>query len=913
MRPALRLAINNLWGRKAHAGLLIAAVTLSCALVVTVASLIRSVNVSVRLRMEQTMGSADLRLEASSSNGLIAASQLDEARGWPETLRATPALERTLVLRVTLPELAPDSEGVYRKRDRLLLVTANITGLTDERAAEIKLLAGRLPRGADEVVVDALLAERLSIRGESLRTSTANRGIAKLGAPKPGETRPALPESTEDERLAATLNAGQRVLLGDVVTVTRLLRPSSPLRVVGIAPQPPLGGRPQAYMSIDALAALADVEGKLSRVDIVLKKGLDAEATVAARRESLPDSLLLQTTARVTSGLDKNLKSSELGLVLAIVLSTLAASFIVLTGLTTDVARRQRELAVLRCVGASRGQLARSQVWTGAIVGTIGAVCGLGLGLAIAGIVAWARADALAGGLHVPPMGVALGVAGAFSSGLLGAAWPAWRTSRVTPLEGLTLRARPVRASAGNRLAIAALAMIVFGFLVVSLPRDGQFIFWAYATSGLPLVFIGYFLLGTAVVMMVSKVASGVLSSIFKLPQGLLSRSISSTRYRNGFTAGALMTGVSIMTVIWTNGGAVMRDWLDKLEFPDAFVSGVALPEIAEERLRALPCVSETCAIGLQFVDTDAFGVRALQSYKTSFIAFEPERFFRMANLTWVEGSLESALPKLQRGNAVIVAREFLIAQGMGVGDTFNCIVGDESFLFEIVGVVTSPGLEVVSKFFNISEDYTNQALHAVFGTRADMKRLFNNESIQLIQVDLRPEWDDEDAMEMIRESLADIPILDAGSGRRIREEIRTYVLSGITIMTAVAIFAMMICSLGVANLVIASIETRRFEFGILRALGAQRTLLVRLVLSEVVIVAVSGAIIGTILGMQAAWSEQKLMRLLLGLAVEFRPPFVPIACAWSTLILTCVAASGPAMWSLGRREPRELLAAARA
>ncbi|MCW5767595.1 MAG: FtsX-like permease family protein [Phycisphaeraceae bacterium] len=913
MRPALRLAINNLWGRKAHAGLLIAAVSLSCALVVTVASLIRSVNESVRLRMSQTMGSSDLRLESSTSNGLIDATRLDEASSWSETRRASPALERTLVLRAVLQELVPDNSGTHRTRDRLILVTASATGLTPERAAAMKLLAGRMPQADDEVVLDALLAERFSIRGESLRTSTANRGVARLGPPKPGDTRPLLPEFTPDADLAARLNAGQRVLLGDTVLVTRLLKPSVPLKVVGIAPQPPLGGRPQAYLSMRALASLTDVQGKLSRVDIELRPGIDPEVAAEARRASLPDSLILQTTAKVTSGLDKNLRSSELGLVLAIVLSTLAASFIILTGLTTDVARRQRELAILRCVGASRGQLARAQIWTGAIVGAIGASIGLGLGLLIASIVARIRADALGAGLHVPPLGITLGVAGAFSSGLLGAAWPAWRTSRVTPLEGMTLRARPVGVGAGRGVALIALVMIVFGFLVVSVPRDGQVIFWAYATSGLPLVFIGYFLLGTPVVLMVSRTLSGMLSRAIGLPRGLLVRSIAATPFRNGFTAGALMTGVSIMTVIWTNGGAVMRDWLDKLEFPDAFVSGVALPEEAEERLRQLPCVAETCAIGLQFVDTDAFGVRALQSYKTSFIAFEPEPFFRMARLTWVEGALETALPKLERGGAVIVAREFMIAQGMGVGDTFTCSVGEETHTFEIVGVVTSPGLEVVSKFFNISEDYTNQALHAVFGTRADMKRLFNNDSVQLIQIDLRPEWDDEAAMDMIRESFADIPILDAGSGRRIREEIRTYVLSGITIMTAVALFAMAICSLGVANLVIASIEIRTFEFGILRAVGAHRGLLVRLVLAEVFIIAISGAIIGTALGIQAAWSEQKLMRLLLGLGVEFRPSIPAIAGAWAMLIATCVCASGPAVRRLGKREPRELLAAARA
>lgn len=912
MRPALRLAINSLWARKAHAALLIAAVALSCALVVTVAVLIQSVNASVRLRLEGTVGVADLRLESSTSNGLVDAALLADAASWPETLSAAPAIERSIVLRVTLPELTSSPDATFRRYDRLIISNPTVYGMTERQAARMKLLAGRAPAAADEIVVDALLAERFSIRGERLRTSTANRGIAKLGTPRAGDTRPEMPDTTTDAGHADRLNAAQRILLGDTVTLTRLFKPAVQLKVVGIAPQPPLGGRPQAYMLISALASATDAEGKLSRIDIQLRPGLDPEAVAAARRESLPASLLLQTTSKVTSGLDQNLRSSELGLILAIVLSTLAASFIILTGLTTDVARRQRELAVLRCIGASRAQLAQAQLWTGAIVGAIGAILGLGLGLTIAALVAWIRADALAAGMHVPPLGITLGFIGAFFSGLLGAAWPAWRTSRVSPLQGLTLRAVPAGKRAGQGLGLVGLSMITVGFLIVAVPRDGQFIFWAYATTGLPLVFIGYFLLGTPMVLLISRLLSPTLSRLMKLPPGILARSIAATPYRNGLTAGALMTGVSIMTVIWTNGGAVMRDWLDKLEFPDAFVSGVSLPDIAQERLRQLPAVSDTCAVGLHFIETDAFGVRALQSYQTSFFAFEPDPFFRMANLTWIEGSLETALPKLKRGGAVIVAREFLIAQGLGVGDTFECTDQGNRFTFEIVGVVTSPGLEVVSKFFNISEDYTNQALHAVFGTREDMKRLFKNEGIQLIQIDLRPEWDDEAAMDMIREALADIPIKDAGSGRRIREEIRTYVLSGITIMTAVALFAMIICSLGVANLVIASIETRRFEFGILRSVGAQRTLLVRLVLAEVLIVAMTGAIIGTILGIHAAWSEQKLMRLLLGLAVEFKPPLLPIVCAWVMLILTCVAASGPAMWRLGKREPRELLAAAR-
>lgn len=912
MRPALRLATSSLSARRSNAALLIAAVALSCALVVTVAILIRSVNASVRQRLEGSVGVADLRLESATSGGLIDASLLDEVRAWPEVAEAIPVLERSITLRATLPQLAPRPGGTFIRTDRPIRVVPNATGLPPGTPIPAPLLAGRAPASPDEIAIDALLAERFSIRGEELRESVANRGLARLATPREGETRPALPDSTADADLAARLNAGQRVLLGDTVHLARLLQRDVPLKVVGIAAQPPLGGRPQAFLTQEALARLTGSNGKLSRIDIVLRAGHDPDAITDSRRETLPDTLLLQTTAKVTSGLDKNMRSSELGLILAIVLSTLSASFIILTGLTTDVARRQRELAVLRCVGASRSQLALAQLWTGAILGVLGAVIGVALGFGISGLIVWIRSDALAAGLHVPATGVSLGIAGALLAGLLGAAWPAWRVSRMSPLEGLTLRAAPPSRTAGRGLSLASLAMIVFGFLTVTLPRDGQVIFWSYATAGLPLLFIGYFLLGTPVVRMLSGVLSPALSRLLRLPPNLLARSVASTPYRHGLTAGALMTGVSIMTVIWTNGGAVMRDWLDKLEFPDAFVSGIALPPEAEARIAALPAVTNTCAIGIHFIETDAFGVRMLQSYKTSFIAFEPEPFFEMANLTWIEGSLETALPRLRQGGAVIVAREFLVAQGLGVGDAFTCRDQDQTFTFEIVGVVTSPGLEVVSKFFNISEDYTNQALHAVFGTRDDMKRLFNNESVQLIQIDLHPDWDDDVAMDQVRDALADIPILDAGSGRRIREEIRTYVRSGIAVMTAVALFAMITCSFGVANLVVASIEVRRFEFGILRAVGAHRRLLVRLVLAEVLLVALAAALLGTVLGVQAAWSEQKLMRLLLGLAVEFRPPILPIAGAWAMLIATSLLASSIPILRLGRREPRELLAAAR-
>jgi putative ABC transport system permease protein len=112
-----------------------------------------------------------------------------------------------------------------------------------------------------------------------------------------------------------------------------------------------------------------------------------------------------------------------------------------------------------------------------------------------------------------------------------------------------------------------------------------------------------------------------------------------------------------------------------------------------------------------------------------------------------------------------------------------------------------------------------------------------------------------------------------------------------------------------VANLIIAGIHARRFEFGVLRAVGAQRGLLTRLILAEALIIAITAGALGTMLGLQGSWAGQRLYRLLLGLLLELRPPWALIAAGWAVVFALTLAAAWPAIWRLGRRSPRELLA----
>ncbi|MBZ0170930.1 MAG: ABC transporter permease, partial [Phycisphaerales bacterium] len=563
----------------------------------------------------------------------------------------------------------------------------------------LTLLSGRLPQRRGEVVIDAQLAERLSWaynHAREVRGEFNTLGIEKDYLDLPA---PVMPHTAPTEAAANAINAAVGVRVGSGVSVLRLFRSPvsfeqlenkfgitrdaltnvmklfrsvTTLEVVGIAEPPPLGGSPQAYMGLDTFYLITGRPGVVDEVEIHLKGGADPEAVAERHRGELDAHLSLQSTEKVTSGLEKNLASTNIGFVLASILAMLSAAFIIMTGLTTGIAEQQRGLAIIRCIGGTRTQLAQSQLITGLLVGGVGALLGVPLGVGFAALVVNIYNAQLPTGLRVPAMMLLLAAIGSIAAGLVGSAYPAWVVSRMSPLRALSNRADPAKPGQMWWVLLFALVGIVTQLLIVGLSPDGTTLFWGYATVGLPAMFVGYFLLSVPVTLGVVRIIAEPLSALLRLPPRLLGRTVSATPYRHGFTAGAMMAGLALMIAIWTNGGAILRDWLAKIEFPDAFVNGFRLPVEAQARLEALPFVLDTCAITIHPVSTGAFGVSGLAKYNTSFIAFQPDEFFGMTHVEFLQGDEESALEALNEGGAVIVGREFNIAQGLGVGDTFT-------------------------------------------------------------------------------------------------------------------------------------------------------------------------------------------------------------------------------------------------
>ncbi|MBL8747195.1 MAG: ABC transporter permease [Phycisphaerae bacterium] len=853
MRSAWRIALNGLAGRRRRTALLSAAVGLASALVAAASCALASMNAGLEQQVAETLGRAQVRVREIAgdrfSEEIVKLVEEDA-----DVAVAAPRVKGSLALSVA---------GGGKK---VSLPVWGIEPAIESRVIEVSHESGRGVERDGEIVLNRAAADDLGVTvGALLR-------VERFGPPM-------------DVQVVGI----QRSSFNDIVK------------------------RFEGRVTRSTFARASGARGQVSEIAVVLRGDADADAVVRRLQGVVPPNVVVQTTALVTSGIDRAVEAQRIGFIIAVSVATLASAFIVLTGLTTNVLERQRELAIMRCIGGERGTLALAQVLIGAIVGALGAGVGVPLGVLLAWAMTRVFADRLPAGLHVSYGGLGLAALGAVTAGMIGASWAAVSAWRTRPLIALSSRGTGTRGRTIVLCGVLGAVLVTVQALIVSAPFDSAYVFWGHVLIGIPTILTGYFLIGVPVVALVARGAGPVVAMGLRLPRALLVGSLTATPLRNGFTAGALMLGLAIMTDLWTTGSALLRDWVEGIRFPDAFVQDLnGLNEEDRLRIEGLDFVEGASPITLMRIDANVFGIEQFQRPPTFFVAFEPRSFFEMTRLTWEAGDPAYAMRRLEEGGAVIVAKEFIVARaGYKVGDTFVVTNQGERHPFEIVGAVSSPGLDVVGYGFDLGRGYAEMAIGSVFGSRADLKRVFKSDAVHLLQLKYSRELPDLEAANRIREVLAR-PTALVGSGREIKEEVLSLGRRTMRLASSIAVAVMLIGSLGVSNIVLAGIDARRFEFGVLRAVGASRGMLGRLIAAEVIVLVLSACVLGTMMGMQAAFTAARFYEIFAGVRVRPIPQAGPIALGCLMLMLVTLAVISPLIARVVRSSARELLSATR-
>ena len=216
------------------------------------------------------------------------------------------------------------------------------------------------------------------------------------------------------------------------------------------------GGTSIAILTLGQAQYVAGKPGGYDSLNVAASAGVSPEELAARVRAVLPATLTVRTGAQEAANQTQNLEE-ELGFLRTFLLifayvALVVGAFIIFNTFSITVVQRTREFGLLRTLGASRGQLMRSVVQEGLLLGVGGAVLGLAGGILLAPAL-----DQLfkAFGADLPDNGtvlqartviVSLGVGIVVT--VLAGLFPALRATRVPPLaamrEGVQIPPRPL-------------------------------------------------------------------------------------------------------------------------------------------------------------------------------------------------------------------------------------------------------------------------------------------------------------------------------------------------------------------------------------------------------------------------------------------------------------------------------------
>jgi ABC-type antimicrobial peptide transport system permease subunit len=542
-------------------------------------------------------------------------------------------------------------------------------------------------------------------------------------------------------------------------------------------------------------------------------------------------------------------------------------AFLIWNTFSMLTSQRTRELALLRAVGATRGQVIRSVLAEALVVGSVGAALGCLLGF---GVVAALKALFGAFGLDLGTTPLAIeassflvGVLPGIAFTIVAALFPAFRASRIPPVAALRDDATIPQRSLRVRAIVGGVVLVLgVGVLVAGAATAGA--------NGASLVGLGVFLTMIGVIVFSAVLTAPVSRGIgWPLPRtfGTVGRlavdNAARQPRRSAATASALMIGlalVSAMTVFAASTTDSLNAAIDRVigaEFIVGTDTQRPFPRAVADEIEPLDDVAvvsrSTFVEGL--VDTGE------GEPPTTFVtAVDPTNLDQVVDLTFTDGSLGDL-----GDDGVLVDRTTAEGADLTVGDTVDFTFATGKGSFDVVGIYEPAG------FFS-GYVLTNQGLEST-GVRIGDTFVYVKAEDGADLDSLRSE---------IEAVLAGYPGVTVQSQAELKEQIQSSVNQVLAVIVALLGLAVIIAILGIVNTLYLSVLERTREIGMLRAVGTSRRQVRGMIVLESMVIALFGAVLGVALGVGFATALQRTVSDL-GINVLSIP--------WVSLVLYLVIA----------------------
>ncbi len=680
--------------------------------------------------------------------------------------------------------------------------------------------------------------------------------------------------------------------VGDQVTVLNALG-SETYTVVGIAAfgdEDTAGGRHYIFFTDEQARVLANQPDAYDSILAAADDGVSQSELRDRIAEVVPSGTEVITGAELTEESQSEIKNAlsifNTFLVVFAVIALLVGSFIIYNTFSILVAQRTRELALLRALGASRGQVRSSVLLEALVVGIVASAVGIvaGVGLSIL------LKAALSGfGLDLPASGVVLTsdtvvtcmIAGVVVC-LASALFPARRASKVPPVAAMSGLLVEDSASSPGRI-VAGVLVLLFGAWNLFLGLSGRAGDGSLGAVGLgaAIVFIGVAMLGPVFARPISAFIGWPLPRLRGISGTLARENAMRNPRRTSTTASALMIGVGLViliTILVSSLKASINTTIDntfKADFTittDSFTGGLS-PDLTRQ-LNELPEVAAATGIRAVSAQVDE------QGGGRSLYAVDPVAFQEVWSLDVTSGSLDDL-----GTNGVAIDSNLGSDKDLAVGDTLTLTfaeTGTQTFTVEAIfdsdsGLFTQYLISLESV-----ETYTSNVLDA---------------QIVVKSADGVPAADARAAIESVTDAYPTADVLDQAD---YKESLAAQLNQLLALVIVLLLLAVIIALFGIANTLSLSIHERTRELGLLRAVGMTRAQLRSTVRWESVIISMLGVFLGLIIGLIFGWLAVLALEDQ-GLS-DFRVPFGQLA-----LVVVLGAVAGVAAAILPARRASRL------
>jgi putative ABC transport system permease protein len=591
-----------------------------------------------------------------------------------------------------------------------------------------------------------------------------------------------------------------------------------------------LAGATLAAFTLPTAQRLVGETGLFDFIDVIAKPGADKAAVQRSIARVLPSDAEVVTGQTVINEqqttVSQALSSLNTVLLIFALISLFVGAFTIFNTFSIIVGQRTRELALLRVVGASRGQVLRSVLGEAAIVGFVSSAIGVALGVAAAvglkALLGGFGTSLPSGSLTFEPRTAIVGLAVGTLVTVVSAIGPARNAVRIPPVAALADRAADgAGSSPTRRRLLSGTTLAVLGVLLLGLGLSKPVV--ALVGAGAVCIFVGVAMLAPAIARPLSGLLGRPLAALLGTPGRLGRENSMRSPSRTAQTASALMVGlalVSAMAVFGASYSESATSSVDQAISADLLISVNGSGQLSNSVPTAAAAVPGVTATNTVYRDQ-----------------FEFKSTLTTLTGVTIQNLADTVMLRMKSGSAAALAQgELLVDSTTATKD--HLAVGDTAPIrFAYTGPAT----------IRIGGIYQSNALIGSYLVSAPyFLAHFRQESpgAVLVSTNGSPGVD-----AAVTRALAPFPTVQVQTRAQFQQSEISQVNQLLGLVYALLALAVLIALIGIVNTLMLSVLERTREIGLLRAVGMRRPQVRAMIRSEAVILATFGALIGIVIG----------------------------------------------------------------